>query len=306
MKLVIGTRGSKLALAQVDLVTKILGNKFSDIKFEKKIIRTTGDKIKDVSLAKIGGKGLFVKEIDEAVAKGDVDFAVHSMKDVPTEMHEDLEIVSVPPRGDISDSLISRNNGIDDLSTGAIIGTSSLRRKAEILNYRPDIQIKDLRGNVDTRLRKLDSKEYDAIIMATAGLKRLGFGDRITEELPLQFFPPSVGQGAIAIVARKDFPGKGYLDAINHPGSMARIKAERALLKGIGGGCQVPLGVISTINGGLSLRGVIMSPSGENRIDAVYYGALKDAEKIGMEVAKRLLKKGADEILHEVYGENWG
>ncbi|MFQ5815384.1 MAG: hydroxymethylbilane synthase [Candidatus Hydrothermarchaeaceae archaeon] len=306
MKLTIGTRGSKLALAQVDLVVNFLSNKFPDLRFEKKIIRTTGDNISDAPLSKIGGKGLFVKEIDEAVVRGEVDFAVHSAKDVPTEMLEDLEIASVPERGDIGDALISRNGGgIDDLPNGAVVGTSSLRRRAEILNYRSDIQIRDLRGNIDTRLRKLDSQEYDAIIMARAGLKRLGFADRITEELPLDSFPPSVGQGAIAIVTRKDSPGKEYITAVNHPESMVRIKTERALLKSLGGGCQVPIGAVSAVNGGIILKGVIISPSGENRIDAAYEGATQDAERIGVEVAKRLLEGGADEILKEVYGESW-
>ncbi|MEE9595042.1 MAG: hydroxymethylbilane synthase [Candidatus Hydrothermarchaeales archaeon] len=306
MKLTIGTRGSKLALFQVDLVTNLLKNKFPDMKFDKKIIKTTGDKILDVPLAKIGGDGLFVKEIDEAVVSGVVDFAVHSMKDVPTQMPEGLEISSAPKRGDIGDALISRDgSGIENLPSGAVIGTSSIRRKAEIRNHRQDIQTRDLRGNVETRLRKLDSGDYDAIIMAKAGLRRLGFEDRITEELPLNIFPPAVGQGAIAIVARKDFSGKEYLNAVNHSDSMVSIRAERALLKSLGGGCQVPIGAITSIESRLSLKGVIISPSGERRIDAEYRGAPEDAEEIGEEVARRLLEVGADEILKEVYGEGW-
>lgn len=304
--MIVGTRGSKLALAQVDIVTKLLQSKFPALSFEKKVIKTTGDKIKDAPLAKIGGKGIFVKEIDEAVARGDVDFAVHSMKDVPTEMLDALEVVAVPKREEIRDALISRNReDLDDLPHGAIIGSSSLRRRAQILNYRPDFRIKELRGNVDTRLRKLDSGEYDAIVMSAAGLKRLGFDDRIIAELPLNLFPPSVGQGAIAVVARKDFRGKEYLTAINHSESMVRIRAERALLSGLGGGCQVPIGAVTAIDGKLNLRGVIISPSGEKRIDAVGEGEPRDAENLGREVAKKLLSKGADEILKEVYGENW-
>ncbi len=307
MRFVVGTRGSKLALAQVAIIAKLLTAKFPGLMFEKKIIKTTGDKITDAPLAKIGGKGLFVKEIDEAVASGEVDFAVHSMKDVPTEMLDGLEIASVPERGNIVDALISRNGeGIDDLPRAAMVGTSSLRRKAEIINYRSDFKVKDLRGNVDTRLRKLDSKEYDAIVMSSAGLRRLGFGDRITEELPLELFPPAVGQGAIAIVARKDFLGKEYLLSINHPDSMVRIKTERALLAQLGGGCQVPIGAVTTVSKNLTLRGVVISPSGKRRIDAFGEGAPRDAEKIGVEVGKKLLKDGADEILKEVYGGSWG
>lgn len=306
MRFVVGTRGSKLALAQVDIIAKLLNAKFPNLVCEKRIIKTTGDKITDAPLAKIGGKGLFVKEIDEAVAGGEVDFAVHSMKDVPTEMLDDLEIASVPERGNIVDALISRNGeGISDLPRATIVGTSSLRRKAEIIHYRSDFKVRELRGNVDTRLRKLDSKKYDAIVMSSAGLRRLGFGDRITEELPLELFPPAVGQGAIAIVTRKNFPGKEYLSSINHPDSMVRIKAERSLLAQLGGGCQVPIGAVTTVSGKLTLKGVVISPTGMRRIDASGEGAPRDAEKIGAEVGKKLLKDGADEILKEVYGESW-
>jgi len=305
-KFTIGTRGSKLALFQANLITELLNSKFPDLSFVKKIIKTTGDKIKDVPLAKIGGDGLFVKEIDDAVVSGLVDFAVHSLKDVPTQMHEDIEIVLVPERGDIGDALISRNgSGIDVLPDSAVIGTSSIRRKAEIKNYRPDIQLKDLRGNVDTRLRKLESEEYDAIIMAKAGLMRLGYAERISEELPLDVFPPSVGQGAIAVVSRTDFSGVEHLKAVNHHDSMVRITAERAMLKSLGGGCQVPIGAVTTVNERLRLKGSVISPSGENRIDMEHTGSPQDAEKIGEKVAKKLLDDGAEGILNEVYGEGW-
>ncbi|MEE8168704.1 MAG: hydroxymethylbilane synthase [Candidatus Hydrothermarchaeales archaeon] len=302
MKLVIGTRGSKLALAQVDFVSMLLKERFPDLEFEKRIIKTTGDKISDAPLARIGGKGLFVKEIDEAVARGDVDFAVHSMKDVPTEVLEELEIACVPEREDARDVLISRDKlTLETLPRGAVIGTSSLRRKAEVLNYRGDLQVKDIRGNVDTRLRKLSSREYDAIIMAKAGLKRLDLEEVISQELPLDVFLPSIGQGAIAVVARRDFEGE-YLSAINHIASMHRIQAERALLKRLGGGCQVPIGAMTQINGKLFLTAAVFSPNGDRKIEAIADGKAEDAEEIGVTAAEELLRKGADEILEEVYG----
>ncbi len=303
MKLVIGTRGSKLALTQADLVAGLLKDRSPELEFEKRIVRTTGDKIRDAPLAKIGGKGLFVKEIDEAVAGGEVDFAVHSMKDVPTEMLEELEIACIPEREDIGDALVSRDGlTIEGLPGGAVVGTSSIRRGAQVLNFRGDLQIKDIRGNVDTRLRKIRSGEYDAIIMAKAGLKRLGLEGEITQELPLDMFLPTVGQGAIAVVARKDFHGRKYLHTVNHEASAIGVKAERALLKRLGGGCQVPVGAVTSLDGDLSLRAVILSPDGGTRIDAEVRGRPRDAEEMGIAAAEELLRKGGEEILEKVYG----
>ncbi|MFH1774070.1 MAG: hydroxymethylbilane synthase [Methanobacteriota archaeon] len=298
----IGTRGSKLALRQVDIVIGLLNKKFPELIFEKKIIKTTGDKILDAPLAKIGGKGLFVKEIDEAVSIGEVHFAVHSMKDVPVELPSDLKLACVPEREDVSDALISRNGlSINELPRSAVIGTSSIRRKAELLNYRSDFIMKELRGNVDTRLRKLGAGEYDAIVMAKAGLKRLGFEKNITQELPLDTFLPSVGQGAIAIVARKDFEHE-FLTAINDAQSMQRCVAERALLHRLGGGCQVPVGVLTEVGKKLKIKAAVLSPDGKKRIQVEMEGKAAKAENLGNAAAEKLLENGADVILEEVKG----
>jgi hydroxymethylbilane synthase len=305
MKLKIGTRGSPLALTQVDIISGLLKEEFPELEFERKIIKTTGDKITDVPLAKIGGKGLFVKEIDEAVARGDVDFAVHSMKDVPTDLLPEIEIAATPEREDVSDALISREGKtLEELPDGAVVGTSSLRRRAQLHNARPDIDIRDLRGNVDTRLRKLREGQYDAIIMARAGLRRLGHQDDITQVLSTEVFMPSVGQGAIAVVARKDGEVQDYLKAINHQDTMVRVTAERALLKQLGGGCQVPIGTFTRVEDGtLHMDAVVLSPDGTQKILVQDSGPQEDAEKIGVRAGKELLKKGAAEILEEVYGQ---
>ncbi len=304
MKLVIGTRGSKLALWQSDFIASLLKKRFPGLEFEKRIIKTTGDKLRDAPLAKIGGKGLFVKEIDEAVARGDVDFAVHSMKDVPTELLPELTIAATPEREEVNDALISRSGeGIEELPSGAVVGTSSLRRIAEVRNFRPDLEVKNLRGNVDTRLRKLRAGEYDAIIMAKAGLKRLGFEGEITQTLPVEQFTPSVGQGAIAVVARRDSEVMDYLKAINHEESLARVQAERALLRALGGGCQVPLGAYTEVaNGTLSILAAVLSPDGRERVEVKLKGKLSEAEALGKAAAEALLEKGAREILDRVYG----
>lgn len=299
MKLLIGTRGSKLALRQTGIISKLLQDKFPELSFEKKIIKTTGDKILDAPLAKIGGKGLFVKEIDEAVSKGDVDFAVHSAKDVPTEMLDELEIVSVPEREEVNDALISRDGLLlEELPKGAVVGTSSIRRKAQLIAFRLDLKIKDLRGNVDTRIKKVRSGQYDAIIMAKAGLKRMDLLEHVTQDLSTDVFVPSVGQGAIAVVARPDSPATEYLRAINHEQTMARVTAERALLKRLGGGCQVPIGAYTEIKDRLTLKGVVISPDGKKRIEVTEEGDPKNAEEIGRSAGETLIKNGADIIIN--------
>lgn len=300
MKLKIGTRGSKLALTQTEIISKLLKDKFEELEFETKIIKTTGDKILDAPLAKIGGKGLFVKEIDEAVARGDVDFAVHSMKDVPTDLVEGIEIAASPKREPVNDVLIAREpGGLDELREGAVLGTSSLRRRAQALNTRPDLEVKDLRGNVDTRLRKLNEGQYDAIIMAKAGLKRLGLLEHVTENLPADVFVPSVGQGAIAVVARIDSDMGKYLDTINHEETLTGVMAERAFLKRLGGGCQVPIGAYTQIKERLTIKGVVITPDGKKKIEVTTEGAPEEAEKIGTNAAETLLKNGADLILED-------
>jgi hydroxymethylbilane synthase len=300
MKLTIGTRGSKLALTQTEIISGMIKEKFPELSFETKIIKTTGDKILDAPLAKIGGKGLFVKEIDEAVARGDVDFAVHSMKDVPTDLIEGIEITASPKREPVNDVLIARQaQGLDELPEGAVLGTSSLRRRAQALNARPDLEVKDLRGNVDTRIRKVTEGQYDAIIMAKAGLKRLGLLEHVTEDLPPDVFVPSVGQGAIAVVARADSDVKEYLNAINHEETLTGVLAERALLKTLGGGCQVPIGALTKIKEKLTIKGVVISPDGKKKIEVTEVGNPENAEEIGTTAAEKLLANGADLILND-------
>jgi hydroxymethylbilane synthase len=299
MKLLIGTRGSKLAMTQTEIISKMLKEKFPELELEKKIIKTTGDKILDAPLAKIGGKGLFVKEIDEAVARGDVDFAVHSMKDVPTDLIEGIEIAASPKREPANDVLIAREAGtIDELPEGAVMGTSSLRRRAQALSIRSDLEVKDLRGNVDTRIRKVMEGQYDATIMAKAGLKRLGFLGHVTQDLPTDTFVPSVGQGAIAVVARTDSQVIEHLSAINHDETMVRVTAERALLKRLGGGCQVPIGAYTEVKDKLILKGIVISPDGKKKIEVTEEGDLENAEDIGTSAGETLIRNGADIIIN--------
>ncbi len=299
MKLIVGSRGSKLALKQTEIVLNLIKEKFPEIEFEIKKIKTKGDKIRDAPLAKIGGKGIFVKEIDEAVLRGDVDFAVHSMKDVPSELHENLELVAVPKREEKIDVLISRNGKtIDELEHGSIIGTSSIRRRAMILNYRRDLKIENLRGNLDTRLRKLFSGEYDAIVVAKAGLVRLGLDKHITQELDPNIFLPSVGQGAIAVVCRKDFEHKDILKAIEDENSRIEINAERKLLETLRAGCQVPFGVYTWIEGDtISMKVAILTQNGEKRYEFFDCDKVKNAEKLGKRIAEKILKSEASELL---------
>jgi hydroxymethylbilane synthase len=297
MKIIIGTRGSRLALWQTGYIGGLLFEK-EGLEFEKKIIKTTGDKITDVPLAKIGGKGLFVKELDDAVLDGRADFAVHSMKDVPVDLPSGLEIAAVPEREETNDALISQF-ALDELPKGAVVGTSSLRRIAQMKNLRPDIVIKDLRGNVDTRIRKLNEGQYDAIIMAKAGLKRLGFKDQIRETLPIDIFTPTVGQGAIAVVTKigSEFPK--LLSSINHDATMKNVSAERSLLRGVGGGCQIPLGADSKILGSdIVLKGVMLSQDGTKKIEAEAKGI--DPDEVGKKVAEKLLGIGGRELLEGI------
>jgi len=305
MNLKIGTRGSKLARWQADYVAEILKGKFPHLEVEKKVIKTTGDKIRDAPLAKVGGKGIFVKEIDEAVERGEVSFAVHSMKDVPTEMLPQLHIAATPEREEVGDAFISQEySEPEELPQGAVVGTSSLRRIAEFKNFRGDLKIRDLRGNVDTRLKKLQAGKYDAIVMAVAGLKRLGWGGRITQKLPPETFSPSIGQGAIAIVARKDSEVGGYLQEINHQPTMVKVRAERKLLEEMGGGCQVPLGAYTRVEGDeLSIQVSLFSPGGSKRIDAQARGKTSEAEKLGRRVASELKAGGGEEIMAQVLGD---
>jgi len=307
-KVVIGTRGSKLALWQAEWVRAELERMNPGLRVELNKIKTTGDMILDVPLAKVGGKGLFVKEIEEALLSGKADLAVHSMKDVPTEFPEGLELAVICKREDPRDAFItapkSTIRGFKDLPQGASIGTSSLRRSCQLLSLRPDIRIMQLRGNLDTRLRKLDEGQFDAIILAVAGVKRLGWADRITEILSPDISLPAIGQGAVGIECRidDDFTHK-LIAPLNHAESAICVRAERALMKRLEGGCQVPIAAYARIeNGKLVMESLVGSVSGDRIIREHSGGRTEDAEAIGTKLAESLLSKGADEILAEVYG----
>jgi hydroxymethylbilane synthase len=304
-ELVIGTRGSKLALWQAEWVHARLRKLEPGLAVSLKRIKTSGDTILGTPLATIGGKGLFVKEIEEALLRGDIDLAVHSMKDVPTRLPPGLEILAIPEREDPRDVLIARNNvSLERLVSGSRIGTSSLRRQAQLLHYRPDLSVQVLRGNLDTRLRKLEAGEYDGIILAAAGIKRLGWSDRVTEYLPPDVCLPAIGQGALALEGRTD---DGFVRAVvtrldHHPTRMA-VTAERALLERLEGGCQVPIAAHASItNGTVTLNALIAGVNGRRLVRDSVHGPMRDAHRLGIELAERLLALGGDEILKEIYG----
>jgi len=293
--LVIASRGSQLALWQARWVAAQLSGAGHECRIE--IIKTTGDKITDVPLAKVGTKGLFTKEIEEALLDGRADLAVHSLKDLPTEFPEGLVLAAVPEREDPRDAVVGRK--LADLALGARVGTSSLRRAAQLRQLRPDLQVESVRGNLDTRLRKLDEGQYDAILLAAAGLKRLGWGNRIAEILAPEQMCPAVGQGALAIEARAGFDGVAVLDdAATH----TAVMAERAVLGALGGGCQVPIGAYATVSEGrVQVLAIVAAPDGSQVIRANAEGAAADAAAIGAHMAADLLDRGARQILEAVY-----
>jgi hydroxymethylbilane synthase len=269
-------------------------------------IQTSGDKILDVPLAKIGGKGLFVKEIEDALLSNEIDLAVHSMKDVPTALPEGLEILCVPPREDPRDALITHAGcGLDQLKPGARIGTSSLRRQAQLLHYRPDFIIEMLRGNLDTRLRKLHDGQFDAIVLAAAGLRRLAWEQEITEYLPVDVSLPAIAQGALGIEARSDDTFvRELLARFEHPATRITVTAERALLHRLEGGCQVPIAAHAVLDGDtLRLDGLVASVDGRRIIRHQITGAAAEAFRLGTTLAERLLADGGDVILKEIYGQ---
>lgn len=301
--IVIGTRSSKLALWQADYVADCLRHRYPWLRVEKKLMTTKGDRILDAPLAKIGGKGLFTKELEEAMLEGGIDLAVHSLKDMPTEVPEGLVISAVTERLDSGDALVSRRYGsLLELPMGAEVGTSSLRRRAQLLHVRPDLRIRDLRGNVDTRLRKLEEEDFDAVILAVAGLKRLGFADRITEIISRDVILPAVGQGALAIEARReDGEVRELLAFLNHRDTVNSAKAERAFLTRVEGGCQVPVGVYAEAEGEeLLVEAVIASPDGRRLCRDRMRGPAEAAEEMGEELAEKLLAAGGMDILREL------
>jgi len=296
--LVIASRGSQLALWQAHWVERQLTAAGHECRIE--IIKTTGDKITDVPLAKVGSKGLFTKEIEEALLDGRADLAVHSLKDLPTELPPGLVLAAVPEREDPRDAVIGKR--LSELAHGARVGTSSLRRSAQLRKLRPDLTIESVRGNLDTRLRKLDEGQYDAILLAAAGLQRLGWGDRIAEILPAAIMCSAVGQGALAIETRADGPGFDACAALDHPASHAAVTAERGVLASLGGGCQVPIGAYATVEGDtVKLLGVVASPDGSEIIRAESSGPVAEAEALGRRLGGTLLEQGARQILETVY-----
>lgn len=303
--LVLGTRGSKLALCQSEWFQAKVQEVAPKVQVVLKKIQTSGDRIVDVPLAKIGGKGLFVKEIEDALLAGEIDFAVHSMKDVPAQLPEGLEILCIPQREDVRDAFISREGySFQDLPFGATIGTASLRRQAQLLQARPDLKITVLRGNLDTRLRKLKEGQFDAIVLAAAGLHRLGWSQSITEYLPSILSLPAIGQGALGIEGRTDDTFvQSVLSKLNHQSTHTTVTAERAFLRRLEGGCQVPIAAHATLSGEqLVLEGLVASIDGKTVIRDRIEGTHQQADALGVQLAERLLTRGADKILREIYG----
>ena len=301
--IIIGTRASKLALWQAEYVKRRLEEKYPELSVALKKMTTKGDQILDAPLAKIGGKGLFTKELEDAMLEGEVDIAVHSLKDMPTEVPSGLIISAITKRFDVGDAIVSsKYEALADLPKGAKVGTSSLRRKAQLLHERSDLDIHDLRGNVGTRLDKLESENFDAVILAVAGLKRLGFGDRITEVIDQKIMLPAVGQGALAIETREDDKAiRARIDFLNDPSTVTAAKAERAFLSRVQGGCQVPVGVYATeVKAGLHVEAVIASLDGMRLYRAGIDGAREEAEHLGTKLAEKLLDDGGRAILKEI------
>jgi hydroxymethylbilane synthase len=303
-ELKIGTRGSQLALFQANWVKDQLSHAHPGLNVTLIKIKTTGDKIQDVPLAKIGGKGLFVKEIEEALLQKRIDLAVHSIKDVPTEFPEGLHLSVITKREDPRDVFISREGWtLKDLPSGAKIGTSSLRRQAQLLHFRNDLELIPLRGNLDTRLKKLKTMNFDGIVLALAGVKRLGLEERVTEIIPLEISLPAIGQGALGIETRMN--GQEVEDQIrflNDRDSAVAITAERAFLRKLEGGCQVPIAAYARpVGTGLQVDGLVGSIDGKRLIRHRVEGSIENAESLGIELAEVLLAKGAKEILDEVY-----
>ncbi len=302
MKVRIGTRKSKLALWQANYVKGFL-EKTWGVEVELVKITTTGDKILDAPLAKIGGKGLFVKEIEQALMRGEIDLAVHSLKDVPMTIPEGLTLGAITEREFPYDVLISKEGKcLRELPPGSKVGTSSLRRQVQIKRVRRDLKVEILRGNVDTRMRKLKEGLYDAIVLAYAGVKRMGYENEITEVL--EDFIPAVGQGSLAIEIREeDEEIRKLIEPLNHRESYIRAVCERAFLRKLAGGCQVPIGAFAEVeNGKVKIRGFISDLEGIKFIEGQEEGSVEEAEKVGERLAESLLRRGGEEILREIYG----
>ena len=300
MNIKIGTRGSKLAMTQANFVAGCLKQIAPEMSTEICVIKTTGDIMQDVSLLNIGGKGVFVKEIEDALASGAIDLAVHSMKDVPTENPEGLKFAAILPREDARDILVSRGNRkIEFMPKGAKIGTGSMRRASQILAIMPDITIVPLRGNLDTRLKKIETENLAGVILAAAGMKRMGFAEKISQYLPIETMLPAVGQGALGLEIRdNDEPLKNILAKLNHEPTQKEVTAERAYLRALGGGCRLPIAAFAKIDGGqLSLEGLVAAPQGSNIIRDKVKGDPSEAEELGGKLAEIILERGGKKLL---------
>jgi hydroxymethylbilane synthase len=296
--LVIGSRGSQLALWQANYIRERLEARGAECRVE--IIKTTGDRILDAPLNKIGGKGLFTKEIEEALLDRRIDLAVHSMKDLPTELPHGLTIAAIPRRADPYDAIIGGK--LRNLKLGAVVGTSSLRRIAQLRLIRPDLNIQSIRGNVDTRINKVERGDYDAIVLAAAGLRRLGWGDIISEVFRPDIMCPAVGQGALAIETLQEGPGFDACAPLDDPWTRLPVTAERAMLSELGGGCQVPIGAFGTLEDTeLYLTGAVFSPEGNPWVRYTAAGECTKPAELGRNVARVLLDRGAQAILDIVY-----
>lgn len=299
--LVVGTRRSELALTQTNWVIERLQELEPDLKIRSEKIVTKGDRILNVTLSKVGGKGLFVKEIEQALLDGKIDLAVHSMKDMPSEMAPGLVIGSIPKREIPTDALLSRDKKtLDELPSGAVVGTSSLRRQAQILAYRPDLKVEPVRGNLETRIRKMQEGQFDAIILATSGLKRMDWENKICQELSPDIMLPAVGQGALAIQCREDDKELlALLKRLNHDETMKAVYAERAFLHAFQGGCHMPIAAYATLDqDDIHLTGLVAHPDGTTVIKKSSTG--KDAEKLGKDLAELLKEEGAGQLLETV------
>ena len=310
--IVVGTRQSALALTQtgqvIEELKRISEKHGFDYTFEVKKIVTKGDRILDVTLSKVGGKGLFVKEIEQALVDGEIDLAVHSMKDMPYALPEGLMNGAIPRRVDPRDCLVMRQgSSLDDLPLGARVGTSSLRRSSQLKNARPDLQLESIRGNIDSRIRKLETEGFDAVVLAAAGLTRMGWQDRISSNIPVDVCLPAVGQGALGIECREnDGQIRELLSLINDLETELTVRAERSFLGALNGGCQVPIGAYCVLGeevGGqrqLVMTGMVGSPDGATLLKEVKQGT--DPEQLGLDVAAALIERGADRILAEIGG----
>jgi hydroxymethylbilane synthase len=306
----IGSRKSQLALVQTHWVRDELQKQFPDLTFEVQTMETHGDKVLDVSLSKIGDKGLFTQELEDGMLQGDIDFAVHSLKDLPTRLPAGLMLGCITEREDPADAVVvhaqHQDKQLDTLPQGAVIGTSSLRRLAQLRHHYPHFTFKDIRGNLNTRLRKLDEGQYDAIILAVAGLERLGMGDRVHQTLPPEVSLHAVGQGALGIECREgDQEILTLIKTLEHAATAHRCLAERAFLRELEGGCQVPIGVNTVIdNGILTLTGIVASLDGQTLIKNQVQGSVDTAEALGTQLAQQLRAEGAQAILDDINAQN--